>query len=319
MRYYLIIITNPSTGKEIIRWSSQSAFDGSNNLSSQQIDFDITVYALADQIGASMIKVSGVSIQQVGSAFNFNNMNISMFAGMSKGLPLSNPQQQGLIMQGTIQQCFGNFYGTNQDLNFIVQSAQGTASSPKNIVLNWQKGQNLAEAIKNTLQIAFPGYALNINISENLTLANNEPGYFQTAPQFAQYIQAVSKHINPDPTYRGVRMLIGNNSFTVYDGTTQSTPKDIGFTELVGQPVYQSLTQINFRTVLRADIGLSDYVNMPKTIAVQTPQSFSQFRNSSIFQGVFQIDSVRHLGNFRGTSGTDWVTIFDAHNTVVPK
>lgn len=312
MRYYTIIITNPIDGKEVIRWTSLG-LNGVNNLSAQQIEFDILTYTLADEIGSSFIKVSGVSIKQIGGAFNLNNMQFKMYAGMSKGLPLSNPKQSGLIIVGIIQQCFGNWQGTNQDLNFIVQSAQGSASDPRNIILNWKRGSRLSDALSATLKTAFPDYSINVNISGSLVISSDEPAFFQTAPQLARYALNASKNINKDPNYGGVQMTIREKSIEVYDGSTQSTPKEISFNDLIGQPVWQSLTQINFRTILRADIRVGDYVLMPKTLAQQTPQSFSQFRNSSVFQGKFFIDSVRHIGSFRGTSGADWITVFDAH------
>jgi len=313
MRFYDIIITNPNNNNTVIQEWTTLNIDGSNNLSSQSVEFDITVFTTAEEIGAAFIKIHGIPITEIGAAFNLNKMNIQVFAGMSKGLPLSNPDQRGLILQGVIQQAFGNWEGTDMNLNLQIIPGWGTVNDQKNLIVNWAKGSPLTDAIRNTLSVAYPNYTINININPNLVLANSEYGFYQTVPQFARYINQVSKYSNQSADYGGVKILIGNNTFTVYDGFSKSTPKEVSFNDLIGQPVWQSLNQIQFRTIMRADILVGEYVNMPKTIATNTAQSFSQFRDSSVFQGEFQIDAVRHLGNYRGTTGQDWITIFNAH------
>jgi len=318
MRYYLIIITNPTTGKELIRFTTQN-IDGSNNLSALQIEFDLLVYQLNDRAGGSTLKINGIGINQIGQSSQYNGMFIQIYLGMSKGLPLSNPKQAGLVLEGTIQRCYGNWMGTQQDINFIIVPPSGTQQAPRNLILNWNKGQELATVIKNTLNIAFPDYTVNIQIKNNLVLSNDEKGYFQTTTQFAKYIKEVSQHIVKDATYQGVCMTIGNKLFNVFDGTSEKTPLAIDFNDMIGQPVWSSLNQIQFRTVLRADINVGDYVQLPKSIATNTPQSFSEYRDQSVFQGVFQIFSMRHVGNSRGLSGSDWITIFDCYTTTTVK
>jgi hypothetical protein len=67
---------------------------------------------------------------------------IQVFGGMSKGLPLANAVQSGLLMDGTIQQAWGNWQGTEQNINFVAQANSsrsgnfGTPDSPVNLVLN---------------------------------------------------------------------------------------------------------------------------------------------------------------------------------------
>jgi hypothetical protein len=38
----------------------------------------------------------------------------------------------------------------------------------------------------------------------------------------------------------------------------------------------------------------------------------SQFRNSSVFQGNFQVTQVRHVGNYRQPDASAWATTIDA-------
>lgn len=314
MRYYKIIISKPDTGKTIYEISTQNS-DGSNNIGAQLIELDFPIYTLDAPIGAAFLKIWGISIQDITSAFNLNGMNIQVFLGMNLGLPLSNPKQQGLVLQGTIFQAYGNWQGTEQNLNFQIMPPFGTSVSPKNFSFNWIKGTVLANAIKTTLSTALPAYKININISNNLILTSTEPGFYQSLTQFAKYIKIVSQNImKNDLTYQGVRMVIGGNFINIFDGSSKTTPIDISFFDLIGQPIINSLAQIQFRTIMRADINVSDYVKMPTSIATITENSFSNVKNQSVLQGIFQIDSVRHVGNSRGTSGSDWISIFDAHN-----
>lgn len=316
MRYYLIVITNPVTNKELIRFSTQNE-DNSNNLQALQIEFDLLIYQLHDVSGGSTLKINGIGINQVGQSAQYNGMFIQIYLGMSAGFPLSNPKQAGLVLEGTIQRCYGNWQGTQQDINFIIQAPSGTQNTPKNIILNWKKGSELSVAINNALSTAFPDYSINIQISPNMILSNDEQGFYQTTTQFARYIKAVSQKIINTPDYQGVTMTIGNKLFNVFDGTSSKTPLAISFNDMIGQPIWSSLNQIQFRTVLRADINVSDFVQLPKSIATNTPQGFSEFRDQSIFQGTFQVDSVRHVGNSRGLSGSDWITILDCHTVTV--
>lgn len=316
MRFYRIIITNPTTNKVIYQISTQNA-DGSNNLSAQQIEIDLPISTVEATYGAAFLKIWGISLQDIGGAFNLNGMNIQIFGGMSKGLPLANPNQSGLLVQGTIFQAYGNWQGTDQNLNFQILPQYGTQSNPKNFSFNWIKGQPLSEAIQSTLSVALPDFKLNINISNNLVLSNTQPGFYQSLPQFATYIKQISQGIMiGNSTYQGIKMIIGNGAINIFDGTSQTSPKEIIFSDIIGQPVWLNLSQIQLRVVMRADLSVSDFISLPPIIGQTTPNSFANVKNQTVFQGIFQIQSIRHVGNSRALSGSDWVTIIDCNNTV---
>lgn len=313
MRYYKIIITDPVTNKVIKTWTSLAS-DGSAIPGALNIELDFPVYNLDASNGAAYLKVWGISIQDIGQSFDLNFKNIQVFAGMSKGLPLANPAQAGLILQGTIQQAFGNWQDINQSLDFMISAQTGSPDAPVNIVSTWNANTLLATSIKNTLLVAFPNYTANINISPNLVLNQDEPGYYQSLGQFAQYIKNVSQHIIGVDGYNGVSITIKENQFNVYDGTTKTTPKAIGFTDLIGQPTWGQSGVINFKCVMRSDINVGDYISMPKGIMVTTTaQSYSQYKNKTAFDGSFQVSQVRHVGNFRQQDANSWVTVFDAY------
>jgi hypothetical protein len=75
--------------------------------------------------------------------------------GMSKGLPLANLGQQGLIAQGIIWQAFGNWTGTNQTPELIMQ---GSANPDAPISFDWKRGTNLEPALKLAFAQALPKY-----------------------------------------------------------------------------------------------------------------------------------------------------------------
>jgi hypothetical protein len=310
MRYYNIIITD-STGKQLQQFTSLLP-NGRTNPAALLVELDIPILPMALPIGNALIRVWGLGLKMLSQAFNFNNMNIQVYAGMSVGLPLAKPLQAGLVLQGTIQQAFGNWQGVNQTLDLIVNASTGTANAPKNIVLNWKAGTPLSTAIKNTMNTAFPKFPCDINISPSLVLSHDEVGIYSTLTQFAQHVKSISQSIIKT-NYLGVDIIIRSNKIIVYDGTTKTKPKQINFTDLIGQPTWIEYQTINFTCVMRADINVGDYVKMPpEAIALTQASSYSQYRQSSIFHGSFFVKSVRLVGNSRQPDGNAWVTVFDA-------
>jgi hypothetical protein len=82
---------------------------------------------------------------------------------------------------------------------------------------------------------------------------------------------------------------------------------------------------------MRSDINWGAFVQMPKGLFGSAPNSYGapgavtttaasqpQARQQAAFSGVFLVTQVHHVGNFRGTSGEDWATVFDAVLQPVP-
>lgn len=326
MRYYKIRITDPKTG-ELIKIKSKNGvfirnaeYTSLNSLGQTipgalNIEIDIPTYTMAEPSGSAYVKIWGVSLDEIGQAYDLNNKNIEVYAGMQKGLPLANPKQSGLILQGVISQAFGNWQGVEQSLDFVVNVIGGSGVDPKNISLNWRKGQTLGDSIKASLAIAFPDYQSEINTSSNLILNQDEIGYYETITQFADYVKIVSQHILGADGYHGVDILVQNKKFIVYDGTKPTSPKIINFIDLIGQPTWIEFAKINFKCVMRADLNVGDYITLPQGQATTTQASYSQFKDNTAFSGVFQIDTVRHVGNFRQPDASSWVTVYDVHTT----
>jgi hypothetical protein len=312
MRFYTITISDPVSDKVIRKYSSLDE-KGNVMLGALNVELDVPIYQFAYPCGDNTIRIWGISLQEIKDSSSYNGKTMRIYAGMSKGLPLANPKQANLIVEGVINQCFGNWQDTNMTLDFVVvYGIGGTELKPNNISLNWTKGMTLGNAVKNALAIAAPKVKCTDITSEDLVLNQDEPGFYENMVQFSQYVQTVSRHIKGG-TYPGVNISFRNNQFYVADGTTETTPKKILFTDLVGQPSWIAPNEVVFKTIMRADLNVSDYITLPQTQITTAAQSQSQFRNSSILKGSFQIDRVRHVGNFRQPDGNSWVTIFNVH------
>lgn len=313
MRYYRIEVS----GDDGTVTNTYASFvNGATDLGALQVELDIMVTTQATPIAAS-IKIWGVSLQTIAQASDFNGKQIKVYAGMQKGLPLANPAQAGLVVQGTIYQAFGNWVGTSQWVEFIVVTNGAALGQKLNITMNWKKGAALADAIRQTLSIAAPDYKLNIAISAKLVLGSDETGVFQNMAQFAQYVKDTSIAIlgKDDMTYQGVNILVAEKAFTIFDGTTQSAPKQIAFTDLIGQPTWIDPATIQVIAVMRADLSPGDYVQLPPAQTTTTAASQSQFRDKSVFQGAFLVSEVRHVGNFRQPDAQAWVTAMNCSPT----
>lgn len=312
MRYYDILISDPSSGKTVREYTSMSA--GQPLPNALDVELDVFAYTFALPGGGSYVRVWGIPLQDISYAQNFVGMNILVKAGMQKGLPLANPVQSGVIAQGQVYQALGNWINTDMTLDLYIQPYVGTIASPANIVLSWTAGTPLATALRNTLAVAFPKYALNININANLILANDEKGYYNTLTELSQFIKVKSSDVIGG-NYPGADINVSQNTIYVYDGTTPTTPKPIVFTDLIGQPTWIEAPTIQIKTVMRADIQIGDYISLPNTPVTITPQSFigSPLRNKPAFQGSFQVVLARHSGRYRQPDAASWVSIFNAN------
>lgn len=307
MRYYKIVVGDRT-------WTS---FDNGKNIpGALDIELDIPVTAYAQPMGAGGVMIKGVSLKDIGQASNFNDKDITIYAGMQKGLPLANPEQSGIIVQGSVFQATGNWNGTNQNVFFIIQPAAGTNENPMNITLNWKKGTKMSDALQTTLSTAFPDYQLDINIDSNLVLSADEYGYYATLTQFAAYVRAVSQNIIGG-NYAGVDIVISDKKIKIYDGSSQTSPIQIAFKDMIGQPTWLNNFTVQVAFAMRADLTVGDYIKFPAAQTTTNPGSTFPGGPSqkSVFQGVFQINQIRHVGSFRQPDAASWVTVVDANST----
>lgn len=304
MRWYKIVI------------GGETKYDSTQNPNALNIEMDIPVTYQDVANPGSFVRVWGIDLTDLLNAKQLNNQSIQIFGGMQKGLPLANPSEQGLLVQGSILPAFGNWVGTDMTLDIMIRAGVGntTTDQPANVIHNWSQNTQLSDSIKQTLQTAYPGYDITVNISQNLVQASPAWGFYPNIGQFSSYINNISRSIINNPDYYGVRIVIDGKKITVDDGTTKSDQKLISYQDLVGQPIWMGPNEIQFKCVMRGDIHVLDYVTLPPTLATLTGASGSQAQNTAatnLAQGTFQIMSVRHTGNFRQPDWASWVSVFN--------
>ena len=313
MRYYAIKIFETDAGpnaQPIQEFSS--APGGVYQPNALDIEMDIPVTYFATPMGGAFVRIWGIDIKLLSQAANYNGKTIQVFGGMQKGLPLANPRQNGLLASGTIQQAFGNWVGNEMTLDLVFTAGNTKTGENINGTIDWKKGTPLSDAIDNTLRTAFPDYQREINISPNLKLTVDQPGFYGSMLQFARYINEVSLSILPGANYRGVQILLKERKFIVTDGTKKTSPKTIEYTDLIGQITWLTVASVSIMTVMRADIQSGDFVTLPPFLGITTPASFSRQRLAQTFKGTWQVNSCRHTGRSRFAGATSWITVIEA-------
>jgi hypothetical protein len=315
-----------------------------------QIEFDLPKVANHRPQGNTYIRVSGVGLQMISQAANLNPVdgvattNFKLYGGMGKGLPLANPAQAGLLVQGQVFQAYGNWTGTEQTLELICNPGivPGSAS-PNNtlyaqgmgIMLDWKPGQSLAAALAISLTQAYPQYEQKINIA-NLFITNGVPqqACYGSLTSFSSWLHEFTKtlgaQVTGNPQYPGVSIWITGNTINVGDNTKPATPnvvnnakstqpKQLAFQDLIGQPVWIGPTTISFSTVLRADLDVNDQVKFPDGViapyVLTSPNAAKPnvpARSKSAFQGLFKLLEVHHYANFRQPDSAAWNTTYTA-------
>lgn len=315
-RYYRIVVSDQDSGATIREWSSQLA-DGTDDPNALNVEFDLVIAPFAMPVGSSFVRVWGIPLTDIAQATQLTYRDVKVYGGMSKGLPLANPSQQGLLAFGSAFPAFGNWRDEDMtiDMNLVAANTPQNARAI-NLAGTWKAGTPLAQMITATLAQGFPGTTAVVNINSSLTLAHDEPFFYGSLAAFAQYVKQVSKDtVNPSGTgtYQGVDITLLDKKFVVYDGTSQTAPRQIAFQDMVGQATWSAANIINFNTVMRGDINIGDYVKLPPGQVTTTAQSYPQYRQGAPWSGTFQVDAIRHVGNFRSEDGNYWVSNFFAH------
>jgi len=326
-------VTDPSSGNVITPPGFEGLLGGATYTSfvngktlpdAWDVELDLPVIDVATSQGFGMARVWGISNQEIAQANDLSGKNIAIYGGMQKGLPLANPAQSGLLVQGNILQCYGNNIGVDRTLDFVIQPVTSSASNPggigsiakpRNIVLNWPKGQPLSSALQSALSTAFPGVTVNVNISANIVRQNDEVTAYPTLEQLAQYCRQTSLDVVKTANYAGVSIFPSGNTIAVSDGTNQSSAPTIAinYTDLIGQPTWIESPNIQIKTVMRADLAVWSQIKLPPTLTINTAAANSYIVNQKLaFQGAFNVVSLRHVGRFRQPTADAWVSVIEA-------
>jgi hypothetical protein len=321
-RFYEISVSpSPSSvGKTGKTWTSYPG--GQNDPGALNVELDLLWGTASAQMGNSTVSIDGIPLEDLFQANVYSGMTIAISGGMKKGLPLANPKQAGLLMQGIIIQGFGNWVGTDMNLNFVLNPLQFSLARPSNIVFNWQKGQPIQQAITNALGTAYKNPKIRFNLTYQYATTIQAQKTASNLDEFRQFLQSRTA-LGGLP---GINLaMLPNGSFVAWDKAIESNPIQVEFTDLVGQPKWVDVNTLQFTTVMRGDITIGSYVKMPPGLpsspgAVTTGPNtnpLGRLNYNLTFKGPFIIVQCRHIGNFRDADGTAWVTIFLAQPAAV--
>lgn len=332
MRYYELTITpqntdSPADEKAMLctgvtsqksqKKQSPIAFsslkkDGTHNPHALQIEFDLPISGFHDPVGNgnnAYIRLSGIPFDLINQARDLNNSLVELHGGMSKGLPLVNPEQRGLIMSGQVFQCFGNWQGENTTLDIVVMPLGSTTG---NYTFQWKAGTKMVDMIGQTLKRNHPDYTIKSIISDKLVLSNDETGMYGTIAQFASYVFQKSKSIITDLGYQGVTIVVQGKTIIIQDGSSTKKPKAIKYTDIIGQPTWLGVGIMQLKTNMRADLFVGDFITLPENaVKMATKATQGYKKNKTTFDGNYQITDLRHLGNSRQPDANSWVTIIN--------
>jgi hypothetical protein len=300
-----------------------SFVNGKTDPGALNIEFDFPVYGYDQPQGQALIRVWGIGLGMIGQAANLNGQNFILRAGMQKGLPLANPLQAGIIAQGSIFQCFGNWSGVNQSLDLIIYPG---AAGPQDIAFVWPPGVPLNVSLRAALSQIKPAYALNVdNISPNLRQLSLEAGHYDSLQTFADHVQQISEKIGKPiygADYDGVKLTIVGSTIYASDGTGTARIVPIEFRDMIGQPTWLEPAKVSFKCVLRSDINVTDLIKFPAEI--QLPYALTSVgavtgsatgvpaSTKSAFQGTFEVTEMHHFANLRQPDAESWNTSFVA-------
>ena len=250
MRYYEITLTDAASGQvyqpsktsggfvKSKQGSTFTSFANNQNIPGAiNVEFDMPVVTFNTPQGNGLIRVWGVGLEMIGQAADLNGAKFTLSAGMKKGLPLANPQQSGIIVQGQVFQAFGNWQGINQTLDLIIQASD--LSPPNGISFSWDTDTDFKTALSAALSQAFPDYSQDIKVSDSLkpTFGQDQNGTYPSLATFAGYLlentQKAGQSVYGDK-YPGVQMTVVGNTIRVFDGTQPPKAIQLAFQDLIG-------------------------------------------------------------------------------------
>lgn len=329
MRYYELTITDPKSGQS----SVFSSFpNGVYDPSALDIHFDAFIVNAFPASGATIIGLEGIELSYLSQPTIFNGFNIELKAGMLGGLPISASQPApGMILMGTVFGTFGNWIGERILIEFVVTANSYSPDNPGNFTFYWPAGTSLANAIQNTLSLVFPNTPIEVNIG-NYVWPHTETGAYSTASGLARLIYRITSKMTQTGYPVQIYITRTNGKIVVTDFTNAMKQQAIQlqYVDLIGQPTWLPSSENNagvlsVPVILRSDIHVGDLIRMPKNdtgnpgAAISLPSiNNSRFNLPLTFQGTFIVIGVRQTGQFRGTSGEDWMTVLEC-GTITPQ
>lgn len=353
MRYYDITFSNPDGG---IIFGVPNQFtshpNGIYNPGAMEIEFDITNAFGHFLAQPSHLRIHNPDVNWVNNARSYNGSYVTIRAGFKSGLPLANSSQSGVIAYGIVWNSFGNWMGTDLVLDFLIYPAAGYGSpdlnysfgtgptSPYSYTFRWGQQSNtvnssMLSAIKATL--AVNNITLNSESVLNDKLSSPPKTEYSkfctTFQEFAKTINDISLQViapasastnsgtGTTQNYRGVWIgFLPDGSVLAYDGTSPPGSIQLQYQEFIGQPTW--LTDggiVQSVHPLRNDINIGFDIQYPPNIPAVLNPLFSAAGRYNVLNAsakTLRVQQVRHVGRYRDTSATGWVTYVNAGSAI---
>lgn len=310
MQYYKLTIT-PKGQKPIV-------FEAGIAGRGLVIEFNVQTNGLETSNMDSYITIKNPPFEYIDNAQNFTDAEILLWGGMAKGLPLCRPEQQGVLLRGSVWGASGVWQGKESTLTFICYGLSNSVSSPAitgaikgqdvplRYNLEWKQGVELKDALLDCLKKNHPTSAIDIKIKTGLI--NGAP-----MPYRIMTLDALAKAVYEQTG--SVLISVENGIILVRDGTVKSDkqkPVKIELSDIIGQPSIQDAApKVVFSTVLRGDIPWMSRIILPERALTQIEKPAIRVVGSrNKFSGEWLVVGKTHIGAYRDLDGNNWRTIF---------
>jgi hypothetical protein len=353
MRYYNITFT-PGSGSTLqgVQSNFTSHPGGIFNPGCLEVEFDIT-NAFGHFLGQPLhLRIHNPTLEWVNNARNYNGSFVTIEAGLKSGLPLANPNQSGVIAYGIVWNSFANWIGTDLTLDFLVYPASQYGSpdlnysfgtgpgSPSGYSFSWgQQSNTTTSSLLDAISDALTRTGLKLNEKSAIDSRLSSPpkvqysNFLTTFTEFAKYINDISiQAVAPsspststgtgkNQDYNGVWLgFLPDGSVLAYDGTTAPGSIQLEYQEFIGQPTW--LTDggvVQSVHPMRNDIGIGFDIQYPKNLPTSLNPLYSaagRYNALNASAQTLRVQQVRHVGKFRDTSPTGWVTYVNAAGAI---
>lgn len=326
MRYYDLTIEGRNVeGGKVHFTSHPNGINNPPDPGALDIEFDIQVFQLGTPGGAGSdyISIRGVPLNYLSQSVRWGNISlnspgatVTLLGGMGKGLPLAKPKQAGLLLSGEVWQSFGNWIGLNQGLTIIPYGCQNLSSIKSgNFSFNLPANESLQTGLSRLFSSILPKVKIKFMLSETITFPQTLTHVCDNLQSFSEWLANAT--FGWGGKIPGIGIYVVGGQIVVWDGLSKSSPKQLDFDDLIGQPTWFAQDQLMVTTVMRSDISIGDIIKMPvndSNNAGFVNTSFTSYPSQEnyklTFQGEFQVVGVRHIGSFRSIDGAQWQTNF---------
>ncbi|WP_018981124.1 hypothetical protein [Saccharibacter floricola] len=260
--------------------------------------------------GGAHVTIKGIDITTINQASNLVGHTLILKAGMGKGLPLSNPNQVGTILHGTIQSSLGNWTQTELSITFFVTSYQlphPVSDAEKTAhLIHCAFKDNLKDAIRNAFRSVVHNPIITFNSTLNPIAKHDFIGSY---PTLKELCVACSDSWQQTTGMKLTITTLGNH-ITFSDQTEDRPVKNIDFSDLIGQPSWNGVNNISVTCPLRGDLKVRDTISLPHGASTVGVSKFAKPlpKDKSLFSGLLEVTSISYLGDFRSPQGEQWAT-----------